>query len=104
MKNENKAEASTARIARNIGMMFAEQYANKAESCEDLEMTSQIFTLLRDNIITPETLSTIGDLLNDISAEVGNLTGDHEAEYCEQICDTIAVSLGEKYSHKIGRG
>ena len=104
MTKQKQTEASTARVARNIGMMFAEDYANKTQSHEDLEMTAQIFTILRDNIINPETLSTLGDLLKDISAEVENLLGDHEAEDCETICDTIAVSLGEKYSHKVGRG
>lgn len=101
-KNTQTAKANTAKAVRISALEIVESYHH--DDHDDLDMTSNLLGVLKEYIVTPETLNKLANLFNDIAQSAESIEGDHEAENCEAICEIVADSFSAKYNSIVGRG
>ena len=103
--NTTKADKQTAKVLRISANEIAEQFIGSTIQHDDWEQAGKILSELADNIVTPETLRDLSQLLSDIADEAERIKPDdeHEAHATESLCELIAEKLMAKYDRHTGR-
>jgi len=103
--NTTNADKQTAKVLRISANEIAEQFISSTIQHNDWQQAGQILSDLADNIVVPETLRELSQLLSDIADEAERIKPDdeHEAHATESLCELIAEKLMAKYDRHIGR-
>jgi hypothetical protein len=103
--NTTNAEKQTAKVLRISANEIAEQFIGSTIQHDDWEQAGKILSDLADNIVVPETLRDLSQLLSDIADEAERIKPDdeHEAHATESLCELIAEKLMAKYDRHTGR-
>jgi len=103
--NTTNADKQTAKVLRISANEIAEQFIGSTIQHHDWEQAGKILSDLADNIVTPETLRDLSQLLSDIADEAERIKPDdeHEAHATESLCELIGEKLMAKYDRHVGR-